>query len=66
MTGCVNCRVPGHLSDMKDVTIGRAGITETIGRPGQIAAMRRMLLAFGVGGALGCLLWMAVWLSTQL
>ncbi len=43
-----------------------AGMTETAGRPGQIAALRRMLLAFGVGGALGCLAWMAIWFATQL
>ncbi len=44
----------------------RVGMTETTGRSGEIAALRRMLLAFGVGGAMGCLLWMAIWLSTQL
>ncbi|MFD5096806.1 hypothetical protein ACFWMR_39790 [Amycolatopsis thailandensis] len=51
---------------MSDLTNVRAGMTETAGRPGQIAAMRRMLLAFGVGGALGCLTWMAIWLAMQL
>ncbi|WET81022.1 hypothetical protein P3102_07250 [Amycolatopsis sp. QT-25] len=43
-----------------------AGMTEVTGRAGEIAAVRRMLLAFGVGGALGCLTWMALWLATQL
>jgi len=51
---------------MTDLTNVRAGMTEVTGRAGQIAAMRRMLLAFGVGGALGCLAWMAIWLATQL
>jgi hypothetical protein len=40
-----------------------AGITEMSGRAGTIAALRRVLLAFGVGGALACLAWMALWLA---
>ncbi|MEU0533316.1 hypothetical protein [Amycolatopsis tolypomycina] len=40
-----------------------AGITEMSGRPGVIAGLRRVLLAFGVGGALACLAWMALWLA---
>jgi hypothetical protein len=48
----------GNLSGMAD-----AGITEMSGRAGTIAALRRVLLAFGVGGALGCVAWMALWLA---
>ncbi|OXM58469.1 hypothetical protein CFP71_02695 [Amycolatopsis thailandensis] len=59
-------RLSGEDTTMSDLTNVRAGMTETAGRPGQIAAMRRMLLAFGVGGALGCLTWMAIWLAMQL
>ncbi|MEU3624910.1 hypothetical protein [Amycolatopsis coloradensis] len=51
---------------MTQIASAHVGMTETTGRAGNIAAVRRMLLAFGVGGALGCLLWMAIWLSTQL
>jgi hypothetical protein len=40
-----------------------AGITEMSGRAGVIAGLRRVLLAFGVGGALACLAWMALWLA---
>lgn len=43
-----------------------AGITETTGRGGEIAGLRRVLLAFGVGGAMGFLLWMTIWLSVHL
>jgi hypothetical protein len=42
------------------------GITETSGRAGTIAALRRVLLAIGVGGALGALAWMALWLAMHL
>ena len=48
----------GHFQAMAD-----AGITEMSGRAGVIAALRRVLLAFGVGGALACLAWMALWLA---
>ena len=48
----------GHLQAMTE-----AGITEMSGRPGVIAGLRRVLLAFGVGGALACLAWMALWLA---
>lgn len=48
----------GHLVAMAD-----AGITEMTGRAGVVAALRRVLLAFGVGGALACLAWMALWLA---
>jgi hypothetical protein len=48
----------GHLSVMAE-----AGITEMSGRAGVIAGLRRVLLAFGVGGALACLAWMALWLA---
>lgn len=50
--------VRGHLVAMAD-----AGITEMTGRAGVVAALRRVLLAFGVGGALACLAWMALWLA---
>lgn len=40
-----------------------AGITEMTGRAGVTAALRRVLLAFGVGGALACVAWMALWLA---
>ncbi len=50
---------------MTEMTTVRAGMTETTGRPGEIASARRMLLAFGVGGALGCVVWMAFWLSMR-
>ncbi|VVJ18168.1 Uncharacterised protein [Amycolatopsis camponoti] len=40
-----------------------AGITEMSGRAGVVAGLRRVLLAFGVGGALACLAWMALWLA---
>ncbi|GAB3148163.1 hypothetical protein GCM10027258_42780 [Amycolatopsis stemonae] len=40
-----------------------AGITEVSGRAGIVAGLRRVLLAFGVGGALACLAWMALWLA---
>jgi hypothetical protein len=40
-----------------------AGITEVSGRAGVVAALRRVLLAFGVGGAFACLAWMALWLA---
>ncbi len=43
-----------------------AGITEMSGRAGVIAGLRRVLLAFGVGGALACLAWMALWLAMHL
>lgn len=43
-----------------------AGITEVSGRAGVIAGLRRVLLAFGVGGALACLAWMALWLAMHL
>jgi hypothetical protein len=49
---------PGHLLAMVE-----AGITETTGRAGTVAALRRVLLAFGVGGALACVAWMALWLA---
>lgn len=48
----------GHLGAMAD-----AGITELTGRAGVVAGLRRVLLAFGVGGALACLAWMALWLA---
>jgi len=48
----------GHFQAMAE-----AGITEMSGRPGVIAGLRRVLLAFGVGGALACLAWMALWLA---
>ncbi|GHF96601.1 hypothetical protein GCM10017567_08990 [Amycolatopsis bullii] len=48
----------GHL-----VAMAEAGITEMTGRAGVVAALRRVLLAFGVGGALACLAWMALWLA---
>ncbi|MFK0247201.1 hypothetical protein ACIQUM_21110 [Amycolatopsis azurea] len=51
---------------MTDMTNVRAGMTEVAGRPGQIAGLRRMLLAFGVGGALGCMIWMALWFAMRL
>ncbi len=50
----------GHL-----VAMTEAGITEMSGRPGVIAGLRRVLLAFGVGGALACLAWMALWLAMR-
>jgi hypothetical protein len=50
-----------HLSVMAE-----AGITEMSGRAGVIAGLRRVLLAFGVGGALACLAWMALWLAMHL
>ncbi|WP_414941386.1 hypothetical protein [Amycolatopsis sp. cmx-11-51] len=62
----MNWGLSGKFIGMTEMTTVRAGMTETVGRPGEIAAARRMLLAFGVGGALGCLVWMAVWLSSQL
>ncbi|MEV6876236.1 hypothetical protein [Amycolatopsis sp. NPDC051128] len=43
--------------------MAEAGITEMTGRAGAIAALRRVLLAFGVGGALGCVAWLAFWLA---
>jgi hypothetical protein len=42
------------------------GITEVSGRAGTVAALRRVLLAFGVGGAFGCLAWLALWLAMHL
>jgi hypothetical protein len=51
----------GHLSVMVE-----AGITEMSGRAGVVAGLRRVLLAFGVGGALACLAWMALWLAMHL
>lgn len=48
----------GHLLAMAD-----AGITEMSGRAGVVAGLRRVLLAFGVGGALACVAWMALWLA---
>ncbi len=51
----------GHQWAMAD-----AGITEMTGRAGVIAGLRRVLLAFGVGGALACLAWMALWLAMHL
>ncbi|MFD8497452.1 hypothetical protein [Amycolatopsis sp. NPDC059657] len=51
----------GNLDAMVD-----AGISEMSGHAGRIAALRRVLLAFGVGGALGCLAWMAFWLAMHL
>jgi hypothetical protein len=49
---------PGHQKAMTE-----AGITEVSGRAGVVAGLRRVLLAFGVGGALACLAWMALWLA---
>jgi len=46
----------GHLPAMAE-----AGITEMPGRAGVVAGLRRVLLAFGVGGALACVAWMASW-----
>ena len=43
-----------------------AGITEMSGRAGVVAGLRRVLLAFGVGGALACVAWMALWLAMHL
>ena len=43
-----------------------AGITEVSGRAGVVAGLRRVLLAFGVGGALACVAWMALWLAMRL
>jgi hypothetical protein len=43
-----------------------AGITEMSGRAGVVAGLRRVLLAFGVGGALACLAWIALWLAMHL
>jgi hypothetical protein len=51
-------REPGHQEAMAE-----AGITEMSGRAGVVAGLRRVLLAFGVGGALACLAWMALWLA---
>lgn len=51
----------GHHLAMAD-----AGITEVTGRAGVIAGLRRVLLAFGVGGALACLAWLALWLAMRL
>ncbi|MBE1463566.1 uncharacterized membrane protein YgaE (UPF0421/DUF939 family) [Kibdelosporangium phytohabitans] len=50
---------------MRNMTTVRAGMSETTERPQDIAAARRMLLAVAIGGALGCLLWMVMWLSTH-
>ncbi|SFW85234.1 hypothetical protein [Amycolatopsis australiensis] len=46
--------------------MAEAGITEMSGRAGVVAGLRRVLLAFGVGGALACLAWMALWLAMHL
>jgi hypothetical protein len=46
--------------------MAEAGITEMSGRAGAIAALRRVLLAFGVGGALACVAWIALWLAMRL
>jgi hypothetical protein len=46
--------------------MAEAGITEVTGRAGMVAGLRRVLLAFGVGGALACLAWMALWLAMHL
>ncbi len=51
-------RESGHQRAMVE-----AGITEMSGRAGVVAGLRRVLLAFGVGGALACLAWMALWLA---
>jgi hypothetical protein len=51
----------GHLLPMAE-----AGITEMTGRAGVVAALRRVLLAFGVGGALACVGWMALWLAMHI
>jgi hypothetical protein len=50
----------GHVLAMAE-----AGITERTGWAGVVAALRRVLLAFGVGGALACLAWMALWLAMR-
>ncbi|MEQ0559736.1 hypothetical protein ABJI51_11680 [Amycolatopsis sp. NEAU-NG30] len=46
--------------------MAEAGITEMTGRAGVVAALRRVLLAFGVGGALACVGWMALWLAVHI
>lgn len=51
----------GHQGAMTE-----AGITEVSGRAGVVAGLRRVLLAFGVGGALACVAWMALWLAMRL
>ncbi|MEU4247976.1 hypothetical protein AB0F15_11235 [Amycolatopsis sp. NPDC026612] len=51
----------GHFQTMVE-----AGITEMSGRAGVVAGLRRVLLAFGVGGALACVAWMALWLAMHL
>ena len=51
----------GHFLAMAE-----AGITEMPGRAGVVAGLRRLLPAFGVGGVLACLAWMALWLAMHL